>query len=157
MFKDDILLVEEYEVQDGDRLIKKDSSLIETEIKSNELEDVKLISDINEDMQELKKEDTEVKLNDNSNKDDELSTDYNLNDDVDKNNFQEKFNEIKVIVNNKEVVLKGKNEYVFVDVFDYIDFDLTISKGIINAKVNGEKSSYTAKIVEGDVIEVYWS
>ena len=158
LFKDEILLNEEYELQDGDGLIKKDSSLIETQIENNELKDVKLTSDIIDDMQELKKEETtEVKLNNNLNKDDELSIDESLNNDVDKNSFEEKFNEIKVIVNNKEIVLKGKDEYVFVDIFDYIDFDLTISKGIINAKVNGENSSYTARIVEGDVIEVYWS
>jgi len=38
-----------------------------------------------------------------------------------------------------------------------IHFDLTIAKGIINLRLNGEKASYTGKIKDGDIIEVFWS
>jgi hypothetical protein len=51
----------------------------------------------------------------------------------------------------------GKAQYIIVDIFDYIDFDLTVAKGIINLTLNGEKVSYTAKINSGDIIEVFWS
>lgn len=51
----------------------------------------------------------------------------------------------------------GKSEYVIVDIFDYIDFNLTIAQGIINLTLNGEKAAYTAKLKEGDVVEVFWS
>ncbi|MBA8983440.1 hypothetical protein DFR98_003231 [Clostridium saccharobutylicum] len=54
-------------------------------------------------------------------------------------------------------MLSGKSQYVIVDVFNYIDFDLTIPKGIINLILNGEKASYTANIKDGDKIEVFWT
>ena len=44
-----------------------------------------------------------------------------------------------------------------IDIFDYIDFDLTKPKGSINITLNGENTPYTASIKDGDVIEVFWS
>ncbi len=42
-------------------------------------------------------------------------------------NLQER--SIHVLVNSKPIRLQGKASYVFVDIFDYIDFDLTTVKG----------------------------
>ena len=70
---------------------------------------------------------------------------------------KEEFPSITVNVNGENTTLKGKLQYIIVDIFDYIDFDLTIAKGIINLNLNGEKASYTAKIKDGDIIEVFWS
>ena len=53
--------------------------------------------------------------------------------------------------------MKGKVQYLIVDIFEYIDFDLTVPKGIINLNLNGEKAPYTANIKDGDIIEVFWS
>ena len=64
--------------------------------------------------------------------------------------------DIVVIVNGKPVRLSGKEKYVFVDVFDYIDFDLSSPKGNIVTKVNGNTAAFMGEIDEGDVIEIYW-
>ncbi len=62
-----------------------------------------------------------------------------------------------VIVNGSPVVLKGKDNYVFVDVFDVIDFDLSKPKGKgIVTRLNGKDTQYMAPVSEGDVIEIYW-
>ncbi|MBQ7775705.1 MAG: rod shape-determining protein [Lachnospiraceae bacterium] len=62
-----------------------------------------------------------------------------------------------VIVNKQPIVLKGKKEYVFVDVFDYINFDLREPGGKkIVTLLNGRPAQYLETIKEGDVIDIYW-
>lgn len=64
---------------------------------------------------------------------------------------------IHVLVNSKPVRLQGKASYVFVDIFDYIDFDLTTVKGqTLITNVNGKKAEYMEPLYDGAVIEVYW-
>jgi hypothetical protein len=61
------------------------------------------------------------------------------------------------MVNNDAVTLHGKPEYVFVDIFDSIDFDLTKPNGrAIVTTLNGKTPDYLQSIHEGDKIEVYW-
>ena len=65
---------------------------------------------------------------------------------------------ITVFVNHQTVTLNGKTEYVFVDVFDYINFDLHDSRGrSIVTKLNGRNATaYMEEIHDGDTVEVYW-
>ncbi len=64
---------------------------------------------------------------------------------------------IDVIVNQKPITLNGKAEYVLVDVFDYIEFDLSKPQGkSVVTLLNGEKAQYMTNIQSGDVIEIYW-
>ena len=64
---------------------------------------------------------------------------------------------IGVIVNDKPVILTGKPEYVFVDIFDHIDFDLSKPQGkSIVTLINGKNASYTQVLSEGDLIVVKW-
>ena len=63
---------------------------------------------------------------------------------------------ITVMVNKKPVVLEGKPKYVFVDIFDRINFDLSKPQGVIVTKKNGLDAEYMEEIHDGDVIEVYW-
>ncbi|MEG1946650.1 MAG: dephospho-CoA kinase [Lachnospiraceae bacterium] len=64
---------------------------------------------------------------------------------------------LHVIVNEMPVVLKGKSSYIFVDVFDEIDFDLNSGNGrAIITRLNGEEPSYSGILKDGDVIEIYW-
>lgn len=65
-------------------------------------------------------------------------------------------NEIVVSVNGKAIKLQGKAEFIFVDIFDYIDFDLSKPQGIIQCLINHKKTSYMEKIVDGDILEVSW-
>lgn len=65
--------------------------------------------------------------------------------------------ERSVFVNGELVVMHGKPEYVFIDVFDYIDFDLSDSRGrAIITKVNDKNAFYTQALDEGDEIVIRW-
>lgn len=62
-----------------------------------------------------------------------------------------------VLVNGEVIVMHGKTEYVFIDVFDYIDFDLSDSRGrAIITKVNDKNAFYTQTLDEGDEIVIRW-
>ena len=64
---------------------------------------------------------------------------------------------ITVMVNNRLVVLSGKCSYVYVDVFEYIDFDLSKPQGSgIVTNLNGRAAQYMENIQDGDRIEIYW-
>lgn len=64
---------------------------------------------------------------------------------------------IGVLVNSKPIVLQGKASYVFVDIFDYIDFDLSTVQGKnLITNVDGKKAEYMEPLHDGAVIEVYW-
>lgn len=64
---------------------------------------------------------------------------------------------IAVIVNGKPIALTGKPSYVYVDVFDYIDFDLSSPKGSgVVTLLNGRDAKYMETLHSGDNIEIYW-
>ena len=66
---------------------------------------------------------------------------------------------LTVIVNHSPITMQGKASYVFVDVFDYIDFDLGASASAgrsIVTNLNGRPAQYMEPLTEGDVIEIYW-
>lgn len=64
---------------------------------------------------------------------------------------------ISVVVNKMPVNLNGKASYVFVDVFDHINFDLKASPGkAIVTNLNGRTAEYLEELHDGDVIEIYW-
>ena len=65
--------------------------------------------------------------------------------------------EIQVIVNGSSETLKGKPSYVYVDVFQVIDFDLSKprGKGIVTT-LNGRQAQYMEPIENGDIIQIYW-
>ncbi len=68
-----------------------------------------------------------------------------------------KATDIVVVVNKAPVTLRGKAEYVYVDVFEAIEFDLSRprGKGIVTT-LNGRAAQYMEAIHSGDVIEIYW-
>ncbi len=77
------------------------------------------------------------------------------------NDFNEKTKPIhkKIIVkcNNKPVEIPDKKSgTVFIDIFDYIDFDRSKVRGKLVLLLNGIKADYTDPIKTGDEIEVYW-
>lgn len=63
-------------------------------------------------------------------------------------------NNITVTVNGEKVILSGKESYVFVDIFDKINFDLTSTKGMLMLILNNEKASFYSPLHEGDNIEL---
>ncbi|HAZ36558.1 MAG TPA: hypothetical protein DEF85_10485 [Clostridiaceae bacterium] len=60
-----------------------------------------------------------------------------------------------VTVNDKKVKLDGKN-HIFIDIFNYIDFDIKKPNGSIVLKLNGKNAGYMDEIKDGDKIEIYW-
>ncbi|MBU5453889.1 cell division protein FtsA [Caproiciproducens sp. MSJ-32] len=81
----------------------------------------------------------------NKNKEEEIILE---NKEIDKNI-------INVIFNNKNLTLSHKKDYIIIDVFNYVDYDLSNVKGKVNLTLNGENVGYTAKIKDGDVIELF--
>lgn len=64
---------------------------------------------------------------------------------------------IRLIVNGKPVELPPKQTaYMYIDIFNFIDFDLTNPKGTIALKLNGKDANYTDIINTGDFIDIYW-
>lgn len=87
----------------------------------------------------------------------ENATDENVADGIQTAGAEPESKELHIIANNQEITLSGKEEYVFVDIFDYIDFDLSASHGrAIVTLINGMDAQYTQVLQDGDKIEVYW-
>ena len=64
---------------------------------------------------------------------------------------------LNVIINKEPVTLTGKSKYVFVDIFDFIDFDTRDSRGrAIVTLINGERCGYSDRLKAGDKIDIYW-
>ncbi|AGF55333.1 cell division protein FtsA [Clostridium saccharoperbutylacetonicum] len=141
LIKDDMPLEDDYELIEGDYIIKEVVEVDEIEtVQENIVNDDKEFDGFEEEATiELDKE----VIDSSSKKEPAIINDG--------------FHSITVTINGENKILMGKSEYVIVDIFDYIDFNLTIAQGIINLTLNGEKAAYTAKLKEGDVVEVFWS
>lgn len=62
-----------------------------------------------------------------------------------------------VTVNGETVELTGKEDYIFVDVFDRITFDLNAGNGrAIATLVNGTEAEFSQPLNNGDRVEIYW-
>ena len=64
--------------------------------------------------------------------------------------------QIVVMVNKKPVLMSGKSKYIFVDVFDFINFDLSKPQGAIVTTLNGVQAQFMEELHDGDVLEIYW-
>ncbi|MBX7391640.1 rod shape-determining protein [Clostridium chauvoei] len=96
----------------------------------------------------------------------ELDDNYEISDgekfhtkdiETSKETIENSSEEIKVNVNGKNIVLKKDTENIFVSIFNYIDFDLKNTQGIINLRINGMQAKFTDSLKDGDKIEVFWS
>ncbi|MBD5527593.1 MAG: cell division protein FtsA [Lachnospiraceae bacterium] len=66
--------------------------------------------------------------------------------------------ELQVVVNRQTVTLRGKSGYVFVDIFDFFEFDLGNSQGRnIVTLLNGHSAQHFEELHQGDEIEIYWA
>lgn len=63
---------------------------------------------------------------------------------------------INIQCNNKIVTLTGKKSYIFVDIFNFIDFDLKNPKGTIALKINGKDAMMYEDLKDGDKLEIFW-
>lgn len=65
-------------------------------------------------------------------------------------------NDIVVVINDNPVKLTGKEKYKFVDIFDFFEFNLTIPKGSLVLKLNGNNAGFFDELHDKDFIEVRW-
>lgn len=65
--------------------------------------------------------------------------------------------DIQIVVNNTNVILRGKPAYKFVDIFDFYNFDLTTIRGKrLITNIDGHHAEYIEPVYEGSVIDLYW-
>lgn len=61
------------------------------------------------------------------------------------------------MVNGRKVEVKNrKAPMIYVDIFDYVNFDLKQAKGMLDLKLNGARAKYTDELKSGDIIEISW-
>jgi hypothetical protein len=66
-------------------------------------------------------------------------------------------NGINLTVNGEQVRLTGKDNYIFIDIFNVIDFDIHAGGGkAVYTMVNNEICGYTKQLKDGDVITIGW-
>ncbi len=166
---------DDYEIKDGDNIYS---------IKYDEVEKKEVIEDAKEELKEEVNDSEQVKelekKNDIIEEDQDIKVESVLQNEINEEEIENKDalaneekeeeikneaaltaenkidDEIKVIVNGKATCLKGKKEYVFIDIFNYIDFQLTIPKGSLYLRLNENKAGYYDKLSNGDVIEIGW-
>ena len=64
---------------------------------------------------------------------------------------------LHVTANGRKVELTGKREYIFVDIFNVIDFDVNASDGRqVETTINGTHCEYATPLHEGDTVEIFW-
>lgn len=111
------------------------------------------VKEINE--QKLKEE-KQVVLDDNG---EEIKPINSINDepraDVDGSDNTQSV-DIMITVNQTPIKLTGKSSYVLVDLFQFYSFDLTIPRGNLVFKHNGEEADYSKTLNSGDEIVLYW-
>lgn len=120
-------LEDKYLIKEGDRIYKiKDEKINTKELKKDNLKQQQIVTE------EEKQNILSIKKEESLNK------------------------EIDIKINGQNFVLKDKKEYVFVDIFNYIQMDLTRIHGKLTLNLNGEEASYNTKLKDGDVIEAKW-
>lgn len=135
----------DYEIKEDDRIEIHDAC---TEDQLLEMLDKENVSDSYDDLPE----DEEVSLYSDAEEKEEASKEKQPVNRV-------KFggSSLTVFVNDAPVVLSGKDDYVFVDVFDFIDFDLSKPQGKSVVTIhNGKPAQYMDPLNEGDRLEICW-
>ena len=136
----------DYEIKEDDRIEIHDAC---TEDQLLEMLDK---VDVSDSYEELPDDDAEV----SSYSDEEENTEV-TEEKKPVNNVKSGGSKLTVFVNDAPVVLSGKPDYVFVDVFDFIDFDLSKPQGKSVVTIhNGKPAQYMDPLNEGDRLEISW-
>ncbi|MFW5647806.1 MAG: cell division protein FtsA, partial [Candidatus Alkaliphilus sp. MAG34] len=65
--------------------------------------------------------------------------------------------QVTIRCNDSVIKIPGKKDgIVFIDIFDYIDFDRSKAYGKLVLLLNGRKANYTDSIKTGDEVRIYW-
>ena len=143
-------LLKDYVIQEGDRIykvyVKNEKTMVEKEEHQEKQKDIQC--------ETQKETQNEMEI-----VNDEYAHTKDASDKLDgevHNKLDIEVPEVKVEVNKKIITLQNKDNYIFVDIFNYVEFDLSISKGNLILMLNGSKASYYQPLNNGDVIEIYW-
>lgn len=137
------------------------STSVETTYDEEDEEEAEELNDMSSDASVETVADNNENTTDTSENPGDLSdTDASENDDETlPENDEEKPSDgqMTVFVNGQEIHLKGKENYILVDVFDYIDFNLSKPEGKnVATKINGEKALFAQQLNPMDKLEIYW-
>lgn len=136
-YLNDIELEDSYIICEGDRIYSKRD-------EDNNL-NLYVYNEHNNSLQEIKLEETDETI--------AAGADRTLEYNPLQNDYK---NTVEVNVNNSKVYLNNKERYIFIDIFDFIDFDLTRSRGNLILLLNGKKAGYYDELANDDDIKVYW-
>ncbi len=65
--------------------------------------------------------------------------------------------DVPVKINGEDKILSGKKDYIFVDIFNVIDFDTKAGGGrMVVTRKNGQQCGYADPVNPGDELEVCW-
>ena len=65
--------------------------------------------------------------------------------------------DINIMVNGKSVTLRGKKQYIYVDILDFYEFDTRVAGGKnLVTKVNDVRCEFVTPIKDGDIVEIHW-
>lgn len=155
-----------YKIEEGDRIysIKNDEAgkdeVMEEVVQQKEIETSEESIDTVENKTTIESENSELEAAFDSEKNEEkveaLEENKEIKQDDELLKKEKLEDEIEVVVNGKNVFLQGKKEYVFIDIFNFIDFDLTMPKGKLYLRLNQKDAGYYDKLSSGDIIEIGW-
>jgi cell division ATPase FtsA len=158
-------LPDDYIIAEGDRIYRTiKEELVEgtnenvkndEEIAKDKKENIS-IADVSESAQEASEFIIELKQ-ENVTENEQNSEDLKVPEEVALDVLGKNKDDIEVMINGKPKTLSGKKDYIFIDIFDYIEFDLTIPKGSLYLRLNGNNAGYHDKLFAGDIIEVGWN
>lgn len=63
---------------------------------------------------------------------------------------------ILTVNGQSKTIHHNKEKFVFVDIFDYIDFDRSSLKGRLILEINGREAEYLETLSNGDDLKIYW-
>lgn len=131
-----------------DELAKKELENVDDSVSDNAIEEAE--SNLNDSESTVGEEADNKKLVDRFAK-----VEYGMSANGSSTEFARK--NICIIINDKPVILTGKKEYVFADIFDYYDFDLKTPKGRdLITNINNRRANYMEVLHDGDVIKLGW-
>lgn len=91
----------------------------------------------------------------NENENNEINLDENITLEDEEENLP--IRDMTVIVNGQSIDMSGKSKYYFVDIFDYIDFDLKTVRGTrLVTNIDGHRAAFIEELHDGATVDVYW-
>ncbi len=87
----------------------------------------------------------------------EINQEETVSEDAEETTAKNPQDGIDIKINGENFKLQNKEKYIFVDIFNVIDFDINAGGGRrVVTNLNGQKCGYSSELNDGDQIEIYW-